>query len=95
MTIFNIKIKVHGNPDYGQNPNRTERKELTATTIAELRTKVREWQLQAHCGGGNWGLCSLCKNDKLVGYMSYNGRIWKDKKWNSNTIEINDASLCD
>jgi len=91
--MMKIKIKKHGNPDYGQNPNKTEKEELTATTIAELRAKVREWQLQTNCGGGNWGVCSVHINDKIVGYMSYNGRIWKEKKWNPSCIEINDDNL--
>ena len=75
-----LKAKAYGNIDHGQNPKELlASTELQADTIGELRAKVQQWQDEEGLGGGLWGECPLYLNNKLVGYMSYNGRVWKGR----------------
>ena len=75
-----LKAKAYGNIDHGQNPKELRAStELQADTIDELRAKVQQWQNEEGLGGGHWGECPLYLNNKLVGYMSYNGRVWKGR----------------
>ena len=75
-----LKAKAYGNIDHGQNPKELlASTELQADTIGELRAKVQQWQDEEGLGGGHWGECPLYLNNKLVGYMSYNGRVWKGR----------------
>ena len=90
--MYSIKTEVCGNPDYGQNPNKppygVKVKTIKANTFAELLDKVVEWQSDNDIGGGNWMQPALLLNGQVVGYMSYNGKVWADKSWTPNTKQI-------
>ena len=89
-----LKAKAYGNIDHGQDPEEEiATVELQADAIKELREKVQEWQELECLGGGNWGDCPLFLNNKLVGYMSYNGRVWKDKLRSLEGSEVADSQL--
>jgi hypothetical protein len=89
-----LKATAYGNIDHGQNPEEEiANTELQADAIKELREKVQEWQELEGLGGGNWGDCPLFLNNKLVGYMSYNGRVWKDKLRSLGGSEVADSQL--
>ena len=66
---------------------------LKADTIEEMRAKVQEWQYDERVGAGNWENAPLFLNNKLVGYMSYNGKVWKNKRSTSKVIEVPDSKL--
>lgn len=89
-----LNVMAYGNIDHEQNP-----KDfiwgawLKADTIEELREKVQQWQYEEGVGAGNWERANLYLNNKLVGYMSYNGRVWKNKLSRSKVIEVPDSKL--
>jgi hypothetical protein len=90
--MYSIKTEVCGNPDYGQNPNRppygVRVKTIKASTYSELVGKVRLWIDDNDIGGGNWMQPALMRNDQVIGYMSYNGKIWATKTWPSTEVHI-------
>ena len=91
-----LKAKAYGNIDHGQDPKELlASTELQADTIGELRAKVQQWQDEEGLGGGNWGECPLYLNNKIVGYMSYNGRVWKGRlrSLGGISIEVADSQL--
>lgn len=70
-----------GNPDFGQNPNgpRSEPEELSADTLEELAAKCQAYITKWGLGGGNWPnpvIYDLHNGEAVIGYISYNGRIW-------------------
>ena len=91
-TLYTIKTKVCGNPDFGQNPNKppygVRITTLKAKTFTELLKKVREWFVENDIGGGNWQQPALMCNGSLIGYMSYNGKIWATNTWPSTEIHM-------
>lgn len=89
-----LKATAFGNIDHRQDPEECLASAwLQAETIEELRTKVQQWQYEEEVGGGNWGDCPLFLNNKLVGYMSYNGRVWKDKLRSLGGGEVVDSQI--
>jgi hypothetical protein len=95
--MYSIKTEVCGNPDYGQNPNkppyRVRVKTIRASTYAELLDKVREWQSDNDIGGGNWMNPALMRDNAVIGYMSYNGRVWSDQSFSPSTMQIHIKEL--
>lgn len=89
---FYIKTEVCGNPDYGQHPDfppyGVDIVFLSADTFEGLLDQVKEWQYQNDIGGGNWQNPALYENEEIVGYMSYNGKIWKEKHWTPTTEQV-------
>ena len=90
--MFEIKTEVCGNPDYGQNPNKppygVRVKMIRAKTFDDLLDQVRAWQSANYIGGGNWMNPALSIDGAVVGYMSYNGKVWADKSWSPDTRQI-------
>ena len=82
--MFSLSVELHSNPDRDHG-DWSETHVLQAPTMAELRKAVNT--LQADYGGGNWGIAILTKNGEMIGYMSWNGRIWKNKYWESNSFD--------
>ena len=90
--MYSIKTQVYGNPDYGQDPCEppygVDIELLQADDLSQLKALVREWQYENDIGGGNWTHPPLKLDGKVVGYMSYNGRVWKDKSITNTTEEV-------
>jgi len=95
--MYSIKTEVFGNPDYGQNPNRppygVRVKTLKAIAFSELLEKIVQWQADNDIGGGNWMNPALMRNGEIIGYMSYNGKIWSDQSITPSTMQIHIREL--
>jgi hypothetical protein len=85
--MFTLNFNIQGNPDRGES-DWEESHTLTADTFADMRAKVSKFQGDNDIGGGNWGEAVLTQDGQLVGYMSYNGRVWKGKYWEENREEV-------
>ena len=95
--MYSIKTEVCGNPDHGQNPNKppygVKVKTIKALAFSELLEKVREWQADNDIGGGNWMNPALMRNGEIIGYMSYNGKVWSDQSITPTTMQIHIREL--
>lgn len=95
--MYLIKTEVCGNPDYGQNPNKPPYgvivKTIKAIAFSELLEKIVEWQADNDIGGGNWMNPALMRDGEIVGYMSYNGRVWSDASFTPSTMQIHIKEL--
>jgi hypothetical protein len=95
MKMYQVKPRIMGNPDYGQNPNippyGVKPKTLSAPTLTDLRNVVFAWRDDNGLGAGNWGTARVFKDGKEFGYMSYNGRVWDRNDWSEHAREIKDA----
>jgi len=80
---YSVRTEVFGNPDRGQDPARppfgVEVVTLTAQTLSGLQTWVGNWQVENNIGAGNWGRPAVLKDGEVVGFMSYNGRVWTNE----------------
>lgn len=85
--MYHLAFTVHGNPDRDQG-DWSEDHALSANSLTELVEKVREFQGNNDIGGGNWGEAVVTQDGTLVGYMSYNGRVWKGKYWECRYDEV-------
>jgi hypothetical protein len=85
--MFRLDFKISGNPDRRES-NWEESHSIEAPTIAELRAKISTFKGENDIGGGNWGVASLYRDDVLLGFMSYNLRIWDKPYWDTGSVEI-------
>ena len=95
--MFILEFTISGNPDRNQG-NWEEKHVISAPTIKELRADVLKFQGENDIGGGNWGEAILLQNEDwagreageaIVGYMSYNLRVWSKPYWEGGAVEIN------
>lgn len=97
--MYSIKTEVCGNPDYGQDPNKppygVRVKTIKAKAFSELTAKVLEWIYENDIGGGNWMNPPLMRDGEVVGYMTYNGKVWSDASFTPNTMQIHIKELSD
>jgi hypothetical protein len=95
--MYEIKTEVCGNPDFGQDPRKppygVRIKKIKAKTFDELKTLVREWMSDNDIGGGNWMNPALMRDGEIIGYMSYNGRVWSDQSITPTTMQIHIKEL--
>lgn len=85
--MYSLALTIHGNPDRNQG-DWQETHTISASTINELRKAVFVFQGDNDIGGGNWGTATLTKDGRLVGHMSYNGRVWDKPYWDGGANEI-------
>ena len=95
--MFELKTEVCGNPDYGQNPNKppygVRVKTIKAKTFDDLLDQVRAWISDNDIGGGNWMNPALMRDAEIIGYMSYNGKVWSDQSITPTTMQIHIKEL--
>ena len=95
--MYQIKTEVCGNPDFGQDPRKSPYgvrvKTIKASTFGELLEKVRGWIGDNDIGGGNWMNPALMRDGQVIGYMSYNGKVWSDASFTPSTMEIHIKEL--
>jgi len=85
--MFVLNFTIYGNPDRGQSDWK-ENHTLQAPTMQELRANILRFQGENDIGGGNWGEAVLIQDRSVVGYMSYNTRVWSSQKY-SEAVELN------
>lgn len=79
--MFTMYLEAVGNPDHMQDPNSyvADPEVVEGESIDEIVKKAKEWMNYYGIGSGNWTGGEIYNGDVLVGYMSYNGRVWCDK----------------
>lgn len=85
--MFTLTVSIHGNPDRNEG-DWQETHTISASNIQALRSAVLAFQGDNNIGGGNWGEAKLHEDRCLVGYMSYNGRVWKTPYWSGEATEV-------
>jgi len=72
-----MRLRSFGNPDFRQYAPISEPCVVAADTLRDLvllgEAYIRTWDL----GGGNWANPEIKDGGKVIGFMSYNGRVWK------------------
>ena len=81
-TFYIVVLEALGNPDHGENPYQyiTKPTQITSKTIDEIVDKAMKWQMENDIGAGNWRTPEVWRGNEIVGYMSYNGRIWAERR---------------
>jgi len=67
-----------GNPDYYENPEKAacEERAVFINSVVDGQEHVRQYIDNNDLGGGSWFGGLVFSNKKVVGYYSYNGRLW-------------------
>ncbi len=77
VAVYTAVLRSVGNPDFGQYAPLSEPRKVVAGKLSEIKQAcmnyIKEWDL----GGGNWPVCPVRRNGKVVGHFSYNGRFWR------------------
>ena len=78
---YKIKIlKSVGNPDFGQYaPISNPLKNIETTTLSQLKDKIKEYIKEWCLGCGNFIEPIVYKNNKNIGWFSYNCRFWRTR----------------
>lgn len=83
--LFEARMESVGNPDHGQYAPVSEPCTLSAHTLPELLVKIEAYRDENDLGGGNWVDPKITCGDKVIGWVSYNGRVWDrpgdDPQW--------------
>ena len=87
--MYSIRLCAYGNPDHGEDPYRNIVNGIRipdfvveAKTIDEIIRCAKDYIDKYDLGSGNWKMTEV-KNtnlDIVIGWMSYNGRIWSEKR---------------
>lgn len=75
--MYEVTLKTVGNPDFGQYAPVSPALKVRAETFAALEAQIDAYIEEYGVGGGNWVTPKLLKDGQVVGYMSYNRRVWK------------------
>jgi len=88
--IFSMKLRSVGNPDHGQYAPVSEPEVVTGSSLAEMRKACEAYIEKWDLGGGNWTNPVVKQGSKVVGYFSYNGRLWEGRpgRWDAPRKEI-------
>ena len=86
-----------GNPDFGQYAPVSEPELRWAGTLAALRDRFRGYKAENDLGGGNCPGMIVGEGRTIIGYFSYNERLWEGLpgKWDAAVRElaIDDAEV--
>jgi hypothetical protein len=83
--MYRLTVTIHANPDRNEG-DWVETHTVSASNMSALRKVISDFQRDNDIGGGNWGEAELRKDGLLIGYMSYNGRVWKEKYWELDSV---------
>lgn len=77
-----VVLACRGNPDFGQDPNRTlpgvRARRQKVATLREASEACRAYISNHDLGGGNWTGGDVFDADgKQIAHVSYNGRVWR------------------
>tara|TARA_R100001440_G_C2444107_1_gene106854 strand:+ start:214 stop:474 length:261 start_codon:yes stop_codon:yes gene_type:complete len=78
------KLTNVGNPDHRQDPTKPlyethTLKNIQFKKLYKLRDVVKHYIKECNLGGGNFPFPKVYKNNKYIGYFSYNGKFWREK----------------
>lgn len=87
MAKIKVELNSIGNPDHGQNPFEQVygawANMAHVDSIEEAQKAVRAYIEKHNLGAGNWAGGKVWTEDnQYLGYISYNGRFWKDDTQN-------------
>jgi len=89
-----VRLSNCGNIDFGQNPNRplpgTRTRTVRVKDFAEASAVCRRYIAENGLGGGNWtgGEITDEATGKVIGRVSYNGRVWGPEEWTPDSKPI-------
>lgn len=75
--IFTMRLSSCGNPDWGQRTSISPDKVVTGSTLSEMRKAAEDYSEEYNLGSGNWMNPVVRQGAKVIGYFSYNGRLWE------------------
>ena len=85
--MYKVILSACGNIDHNENPYNNivnyeiiEPCEVECSSIKECQEAVLKYIDDNNLGAGNWTGGDVTKNNKKVGYISYNGRFWEGTK---------------
>ncbi len=87
MTPINATLHMSsiGNPDYRQDPSKglpgVPDEKIQVSTLREASDQCAAYIEKYDLGSGNWGGGQLLIGNRLVGQVSYNGRVWVFQDW--------------
>lgn len=59
-----------------------------APTFSEARKLYANLRDESCEGASTWPTPPLYQDGKIIGWFSYNSRVWVDKNWTPETVEI-------
>ena len=78
-----LRLDSCGNPDCRQDPDRSligvVGGLVVVDTLEQAKSKCRAFVEDNELGSGNWAGGQVFANDRLVAYVSYNGRLWTEE----------------
>jgi hypothetical protein len=89
-----VKLESVGNPDFRQDPNNPlfgceSNKMIEVSTFKQAREACMQFISDNDLGSGNWSGGEISdENDKVIAYVSYNGRVWDGEPWKKDVQEI-------
>jgi hypothetical protein len=89
-TIYTMRLKSVGNPDFGQYSPVSDPKAVEGSTLAEMREAAQAYIDEWNLGGGNWTNPVVKQGSKVIGHFSYNLRFWEGRpgRWDATHREI-------
>ena len=72
-----VMVSSHPNPDHGETITPAPNEEFESHQYADLSRFARIYIEKYDLGAGNFH-SEVWKGGKRLGYVSYNGRVWKD-----------------
>ena len=82
--MYKIKQLTNvGNIDYQQDPTKPlygthTLKNIQFEKLSKLKNLVTNYIKECDLGGGNFVPPKVYKNNKYIGFFSYNGRFWRE-----------------
>jgi hypothetical protein len=88
--IFTMRLRSVGNPDWDQYAPISEPKNVTGSSLAEMRKACEDYIEEWNLGGGNWVDPVVKQGSKVIGHFSYNLRFWEGRpgRWDLKKKEI-------
>lgn len=90
MSTLRVLLKACPNPDHGQYGSMgIPAVKVPVANLEEAVKKCREFLEEENLGGGNWaGGDVFDAKDKKIAYISFNGRVWKSRKFPCDEITV-------
>lgn len=74
--LFEARLESVGNPDHEQYAPVSDPCTLKARSLQELLVKIEAYRDENALGGGNWVDPKITCAGRVIGWVSYNGRLW-------------------